>query len=197
MYTGLALTTFLALTATATPLAPNTINTTLSTRNEPETFLLEVWNNCHFVKEVALYQLTPAFKMLQKSNPTNIHPGQHLTIHAPFKEIGMRLSGHAEWGTDRQWRAQALFEFGHSTHADVDGTAYDLSVMEGSDGDIGIGAYPSANGKGSQYCESKTCFPWDCPHDQGWTNPDQVNLKSPADTVCYHGKTDFKIVFCP
>ncbi|KAK5135601.1 hypothetical protein LTR08_005081 [Meristemomyces frigidus] len=200
MYTGLALTTFLlALTATATPLTPPTTNntTTLSPRDGPETFQLRVWNNCKFVKEVALYQITGDFQMLQKSRPTNIQPGKRVIMNAPYKAAGMRLSGHAEWGVAGQWKPQALFEFGYSTYAGTDGTAYDLSVMQGSDGDIGIGAYPSANGRGSQSCPAKTCFPWHCPHNQGWTNRDQVNIGSPADTVCYKGKTDFKIVFCP
>lgn len=193
MYTtGLALTTLLALTASATP-----IESTLVSRAAADTFQLRVWNNCHFVKEVALYQITPAFEMVQKSEPTNIQPGKELIINAPFKATGMRLSGHAEWGTAGQWKAQALFEFGYSKYGSTDGTAYDLSVMQGSDGDIGIGAYPIPNGRGSRFCPSKTCFPWDCPKGQGWTNPDQVNDGSPADTVCYKGKTDFKVIFCP
>ena len=79
----------------------------------------------------------------------------------------------------------------------MDGTAYDLSVMEGSDADIGIGVYPIGNGKGSgKHYESKTCFPWHCPLDY-WTNPDQVKNGSPANTVCYYGKSDIKVVFCP
>ncbi|KAK5113005.1 hypothetical protein LTR85_011027 [Meristemomyces frigidus] len=195
MYTtGLALTTLLALAASATPI--DITNSTLVPR-ATDTFQLRVWNNCHFVKEVALYQITPAFAMVQKSNPTNIQPGKELTINAPFYAKGMRLSGHAEWGTAGQWKAQALFEFGYSTYGSSEGTAYDLSVMQGSDSNIGIGAYPIPYGKGSKYCPSKTCFPWKCSWSQGWTNPDQVNDGSPADTVCYKGKTDFKIVFCP
>ena len=30
-----------------------------------------------------------------------------------------------------------------------------------------------------------------------WTNPDQTGDGSPADTVCYKGKTDFRVEFCP
>jgi hypothetical protein len=174
------------VTVTATPIS----NTTLTARDT--TFTLHVRNQCHFEKQVALYQITSSFQMLQRSTPTNISPGQTIDIQAPFYDSGMRLSGHAERGTAWQWNAQALFEFGYSTYAGNDGTAYDLSVMQGSDGDIGIGAWP-ANGA----CEGKICFPWDCRADQGWTNPDQVDIGSPADTVCYHGKTDFTVVFCP
>lgn len=186
----------LALAATAAP--TNTTFSDLETRGAQDTFKLHVYNNCHFVKEVALYQVTSDFKMIQKSTPTNVGKrGGSITIEAPFQATGMRLSGHAEMGTDAQWNPQAMFEFGHSTYAGVQGTAYDLSVMQGSDHDIGIGAYPIPNGRGSKYCPSKTCFPWHCPPSQGWTNPDQVNQGSPADTVCYKGKTDFKVVFCP
>jgi hypothetical protein len=187
------LTSLLALTATATP-----INNTLIERDSKNTFNINVWNNCPFVKQVALYQAPQGSShMLQRSTPTNISPKQMITIAAPFKDPGMRLSGHAEWGADGQWKAQALFEFGYSQYAGMEGTAYDLSIFAGSDPDIGLGAYPIPNGKGSEQCLSKTCFPWDCPLDQGWTNPNQDQIHSPADTVCYHGKTDFKVVFCP
>ena len=104
----------------------------------------------------------------------------------------MRLSGHAERGVAGQWNPQALFEFGYSTYGGKKGTAYDLSVMQGSDGNIGIGVYPF-----NKKCESKTCFPWACDPSQGWTSPGQTDLGSPADTVCYHGKSGFKVVFCP
>lgn len=177
-------------------------NTTLNTRTDSNTFQIQIHNNCPFPKQFALYQITSSFAMLEKSSPINIPSKASSTISAPYLETGMRLSGHAEWGTSRQWNAQALFEFGYSdiTYAGqrLQGTAYDASVMTGSDADIGIGIYPLPNGKGSaKSCVSKTCFPWDCPAEQGWTDPKQVDLGSPADTVCYKGKMDFKVVFCP
>jgi len=193
MYTkGWFLTSLVALTATATP-----ITNTLVERSSGNTFNINVWNNCPFTKQFALYQITGSFQMLERSKPVNIAPKKMHTIAAPYKDLGIRLSGHAEWGTAGQWKTQALVEFGYSEYAGKDGTAYNLSVMEGSDGDIGVGVYPIPNGKGSKQCLSKTCFPWQCPLDQGWTNPDQIKDGSPADTVCYHGKTDFKVVFCP
>jgi hypothetical protein len=173
MYTSsVFLTSLFALMATATP-----IDNTLIQRGSESTFNINVWNNCPFTKQFA--------------------PKQTHTIVAPYNDIGMRLSGHAEWGTDRQWEHQALFEFGYSQYNGQDGTAYNLSLMTGTDLDIGLGAYPISNGNGSDQCPSKTCFPWDCPLAQGWTNPDQTKDGSPADTVCYKGKTDFKVVFCP
>lgn len=193
MYTkGWFLTSLVALTATATP-----ITNTLIERSSGNTFNINVWNNCPFTKQFALYHVTGSFQMLERSKPVNITPKKMHTITAPYKDLGLRLSGHAEWGTAGQWKTQALVEFGYSEYAGKDGTAYNLSIMEGSDGDIGVGVYPLPNGKGSKQCLSKTCFPWQCPLDQGWTNPDQVKDGSPADTVCYHGKTDFKVVFCP
>jgi len=192
MYTkGPALATALAFTASATP-----INTATTLEARDETFNIHVVNQCHFTKEVAIYQLVD-WKMTQVTTPTNINAGRKQVIAAPFRGTGLRLSGHAEWGVDKQWDAQAMFEFGYSTYAGKEGTAYDLSVMSGIDSDIGIGAYPIPNGRSSSKCDSKTCFPWDCPLAQGWTNPDQTKNGSPADTVCYEGKTDFKVVFCP
>ncbi|TKA67785.1 hypothetical protein B0A55_06868 [Friedmanniomyces simplex] len=154
-----ALLALAASTTSATPLAYNSSSSaTLASRDDPNTFALHVWNNCHFTKEVALYSVTSDFKMLQRSPPTNIAPGKSLTIAAPFRDSGMRLSGHAEWGTDGQWRPQALFEFGYSTYAGQEGTAYDLSLMSGSDPDIGMGVYPVPNGQGSGTEHTKRVF---------------------------------------
>lgn len=136
------------------------------------TFNIHVWNNCPFTKQVALYRITSKFEMVQMSTPGDIASKKSKVIKAPYNALGMRLSGHAEWDTDAQWNAQALFEFGYSAYMGQDGTAYNLSVMEGSDGDIGIGAYPVPNGKGSKTCPLKTCFPWS-------------SLKIVADVSCY------------
>ena len=188
------MTGLLALTATAMPL--NTTSTS-TLRPRGDEFRLHVWNNCPWTKQVAIYGVTSDFEMIQHSEPTNIESGHEHIIMAPYYGIGLRLSGHAEWGTDGQWTNQALFEFGYSEYDGKAGTAYDVSIMAGSETNIGLGAYPIDNGRGSGSCRSQTCFPWYCPPDQGWTNPDQADLGSPADTVCYEGKTDFKIVWCP
>lgn len=188
-------TALLALAATALPTQSS--DSTLHPRaNDANTFNINVWNNCPFPKQIAMYQIALG-QMVQRSTPTNLASKKMLQIKARYRDTGMRISGHAEWGIARQWEVQALFEFGFSAFAGREGTAYDLSVMEGSDGDIGIGAYPIRNGRGSGNCASKTCFPWHCPAKQGWTSPGQVDIGSPADTVCYQGKTDFKLVFCP
>lgn len=185
--TQLAFASLLAASAIAAPVESNA---TLESRDE--TFNLQIWNNCKFTKEVAIHGVWGGPQNYWK--PTNIAPGKSITMQAPFRDVGMRLVGHAEWGLDGQFKVQALFEFGYSTYAGKEGTAYDLSLMHGSDGDIGMGAYPIDNGQGSASCESKTCFPWQCPVDQGWLDPNQPYG---ADTVCYQGKADFKIVYCP
>lgn len=177
----------LTIPATA---SPNPSNSTLAARDN--TFTLYTRNQCPWTKQIALYQITSDFQMIQRSNPVNIAQWETVPISANFYDIGMRLSGHAEKGTAWQWFSQALFEFGYSNYKGQDGTAYDVSVMQGSDENVGIGAWPE-NGA----CEGKICFPWDCAPSEGWTNPDQENEGSPADTVCYHGKTDFTVIFCP
>ncbi|CAK4034658.1 Hypothetical predicted protein [Lecanosticta acicola] len=194
---GLALTALLAV-ASAFPTTTTTINSTLETR-DVSTINLHVYNNCPFPKAFAIYQIAqPAYEMIQKSSPITLEPKTNHILPASFYDLGMRLSGHAEWGTARQWNAQALFEFGYAVVGGKKGTAYNLSVMKGSDENIGVGVYPIANGQGSGTCHSKTCFPWDCPLNQGWTDPAQVKVGSPADDGCYTGaKTDFKVVFCP
>ena len=64
----------LALTAMAGPIDSTS---TLETRDpdrdrRPETFRLNVVNKCKFTKQVALYQITKKFKMVQKSKPRNV-----------------------------------------------------------------------------------------------------------------------------
>ncbi|EMD00870.1 hypothetical protein BAUCODRAFT_187353 [Baudoinia panamericana UAMH 10762] len=183
--------TALTLVVNATPIAHNT---TLRARDE--TFKLFVYNNCPFVKEVSTYTVTADFQMVLMSPPTNIQPhGGELVISTPFHATGMRLTGHAEW--TNQWAPTLLFEYGYSAYMGVEGTAYDISMMAGSDPDIGMGVWPIENGQGSGSCAQKIAWPWNAPLGQAWTNPDQDRDGSPADTVCYKGKTDFKVVYCP
>ena len=192
MYTPrLVLTAFaLALTASALP-TNNTTNSIIEPRGR-DAFEIHVWNNCAWTKEFGMYSVTSDFHMVQHGKTANVAPGHEHVFYPSFYDTGMRLTGHAEWGLAGQWNVQALFEFGYSEYDGVQGTAYDLSLMEGSDENIGMGVYPH-----NDACESKTCWPDNCPPSQGWTNPDQTDLGNPADTVCYQGKTNFKVVFCP
>lgn len=186
---GLVASLALAATVSAVPLQ--------SKPRSSSTFNINIHNNCAFDKSFALYQITSDFQMVQKSDIQNIPAKGQGVIAAPYQETGMRLSGHAEWPIGNQWNAQALFEYGYTAFMGMEGIAYDLSMMQGSDSDIGLQAAPVPNGSGSSSCESKTCFPWDCPLSQGWTNENQVNVGSPADTTCMKGVTDFTVVFCP
>lgn len=186
MYTAAWLISSLfALTATASPIAQ---------RDSKDTFNIEITNQCSSTKQFGLYKIDGSFQMSEMSNTVTISSNGTQTIQAPYKEIGMRLSGNADWGSAGQWKPQALFEFGYSEFSGQAGTAYDLSLMDGCDKDIGLAAYPDTD---SEDCPSKMCHPGSCDFGQGWTNPDQIKDGSPADTVCYHGKVNFKVVFCP
>lgn len=127
--------------------------------------------------------------MDQVTTPLTIASGSKGSIAAPYQGIGMRLSASAGEGTAAQWDAQALFEFGYSTYNGIAGTAYDLSVMGGT---TGLAVYPA-----NKQCPSKVCTASDSSPDQCWTNADQVDAGSPADTVCYYGKSNFRVVWCP
>ncbi|KAM0724026.1 hypothetical protein Q7P37_001017 [Cladosporium fusiforme] len=192
MYTaGWLLSSLFALTATAIPID----NSNSLSRRSDDTFNIEIQNNCPSTKHFALYKVTSIFEMLSGSDDSvTLSTNETQTITAPYKDIGLRLSGHAEWGAAGQWKAQALAEFGYSNWSGQDGTAYDVSLMDGCEKDIGLAIYPQTD---SDDCPKKSCYPGSCDASQGWTNPDQVDDGSPADTVCYHGKTDFKVVFCP
>lgn len=158
-----------------------------------DSFPIHITNNCGSDKSFALYQITPDFAMNQMSDPRTIPSGETHTLHAPFTATGLRLSGNADWPIGDQWNAQALAEFGYSAYSGMTGTAYDLSFMEGSDPSIGASITPN-NGQ----CSPKTCTtPTDCSTSQAWTNEDQVDDGSPADTVCYQGKTGFSVTWCP
>ena len=158
---------------------------------DDSTFDLTVHNNCAASKTFGLYQVSPSFEMIEMSDPVAIESGSSFCLQAPFSAIGMRLSGTADKGCDGQWAAQTLFEFGYSTYLDLTGTAYDLSVMAGSEPE-GIAAYP-----GTSECESKICSASGCSLAQAWTSSEQEGQGSPADTVCYQGKQNFEVVWCP
>jgi hypothetical protein len=68
-------------------------------------------------------------------------------------------------------------------------------MIEGCESDVGLAAFPQLS---NDDCPNKICAqPADCDPSQAWTKPDQSASGSSADTVCYHGKIDFKVVFCP
>jgi hypothetical protein len=203
------LSALLALTATASPVAnyhhkhmhahsPRSTDSSPSTyTSSDDTFSIEICNQCSSTKHFGLYQITSAFQMLERMDPLSLPSNTTKSISAPFKDTGMRLSAHAEWGVAKQWDHQALFEFGYSEYDGLVGTAYDVSIMDGSENDVGVAVYPTVDGEACDECPSKTCSPGNCAASQGWTQPDQETNGSPADTVCYKGKAAFKVVFCP
>lgn len=181
-----------ALTATA---IPDGHGLRRAHKRDTDTFNIEITNNCPSIKHFGIYQITGSFEMLQQCEPVSIDTNCTQTIAARYKGLGMRLSGHAEWGVGGQWTPQALFEFGYSESNGMEGTAYDLSMMKGCESDVGLAAYPQPS---YNDCPNKICAqPADCDPSQAWTKPGQSASGSPADTVCYHGKMDFKVVFCP
>ncbi|KAK5133539.1 hypothetical protein LTR08_007676 [Meristemomyces frigidus] len=163
----------------------------IATRDD-STFDLTVQNNCATSKTFGLYQVSSSFEMTEMTDPVAIESNSSSVIQASFSAIGMRLSGTADQGCDGQWAAQTLFEFGYSAYSDLTGTAYDLSVMEGVADGEGIAAYPATS-----ECESKVCTTLGCSLAASWTSADQTSDGSPADTVCYQGKQNFKVVWCP
>lgn len=180
-----------------TLLASLPLTTSQPTYSSRPHFKLHVHNACPFPKSIGIYSVTPTFEMLQHGPIVNLSSNTHHTLHAPYHGTGMRLSGHAEWGLNGQWQPQLLFEFGYSAYDTVQGTAYDISMMEGSDDNVGMKVRVLPNGAGSETCETKLCLPGDCAPNQGWTSPGQAELGSPADAVCYHGKADFRVTYCP
>jgi hypothetical protein len=200
MYTShWLLSSLLALTATASPLTNHNKHKHISrsSSSSSDTFQIEICNQCSSTKHFGMYQITSAFQMLERMTPITIDGNGTQTISAPFKDTGMRISAHADKGIAAQWEHQALFEFGYSTYGGQDGTAYDVSIMEGSEDDVGVAVYPTVDGEACEECPSKVCSPGNCAASQGWTQPDQETNGSPADTVCYKGKAAFKVVFCP
>ncbi|KAI6890459.1 hypothetical protein KC348_g19290, partial [Hortaea werneckii] len=158
-----------------------------------DTYTLHVHNQCSDTKYFGLFEITSDFQMNSKCEPTEIASGGDAQIAANYKDIGLRLSATANQGPAAQWAPQSLAEFGYSGWSGVEGIAYDVSMMTGSDKKVGVKIEPLDNGNGSHECEIKVCTEQNgFPLSQCWTNPDQVSDGSPADTVCYKGKTDFK-----
>ncbi|KAI7362224.1 hypothetical protein D0869_14890 [Hortaea werneckii] len=171
-------------------------DTTLEARDD--TYTLHVHNQCSDTKYFGLFEITSDFQMNSKCEPTEITSGGDAKISANYKDIGLRLSATADQGAAAQWAPQSLAEFGYSGWSGVEGIAYDVSMMTGCDKKIGVKIEPLDNGNGSGECDVKVCTEQNgFPLSQCWTNPDQTSDGSPADTVCYKGKTDFKVTFCP
>lgn len=187
-----------ATSATATSVSPSETSTATPSQapsgssSGGDTFMITIDNQCSTDLEFGIFAVSASFAMETMGNTVNIAAGGTGAIAAPFTGIGMRLSGTASQGAAAQWAAQPLFEFGYSEYSGQTGTAYDLSIMEGSvPSNVGLAVVPE-NGA----CPAKKCTPTSCPLSQGWTNPDQVNVGSPADTVCYQGKTNFRVTWC-
>jgi hypothetical protein len=125
----------LTFTATATPTTAPSNNTIAALDT---TFNLFVLNKCGWTKSIATYEVTSDFQMIQRSNPQNVAQWETMTIPVDFYSTGMRLSGHAEKGTAWQWNQQGLFEWGYSSYNGQEGTAYDLSVMQGGTEDVNV-----------------------------------------------------------
>lgn len=190
----LALLTLLTHLTHASPvdLAPHTTT---------PTFRLTITNACPTPRTFGLYRVdqptTAPWTITPHSPPVPLLPGQSQTFLVPYALTGMRLSGHAEWPVAAQWNPQALFEFGFSTFQVnggpwVEGTAYDLSVMDGSEPGVGTSVEPE-DGR----CWTKRCRPGACAKWEGWTKEgSEKEGGNEADTGCYHGMTNFKVVWC-
>ena len=162
-------------------------------RGGGDDFNIHVLNNCPDDKSFGIFEINSDFQMAQHGNSVDIQAGQAATIKAPYSGLGMRLSATADLGCDAQWDPQALFEFGYTAFMGGEGTAYNLSLMKGTDPSIGLAVYPHES-----QCAVKSCAdPNNCPLDQAWTDPDQTEDGSPADTTCLYGKTNFRVVWCP
>lgn len=161
-----------------------------------DTFGIHVVNQCSSAKTVGIFGVSSSYQAEQYGGTAVIQPGGTHVLQAPFHGIGLRLTANAQEGKSNVFQAQSLFEFGYSSYAGQEGTSYDISLMAGSQ--IGMAVKVLDNGNGSGSCESKSCpSPSNCPASQGWTDPNQVNIGSPADTTCYKGKTDFQVTLCP
>ncbi|WPH03452.1 Hypothetical protein R9X50_00633200 [Acrodontium crateriforme] len=152
---------------------------------EPETFNIKVINSCAHDQPIGVFRINPDFSTSTLTPMTTIASGQSHNLTVPYKEIGLRIATN-----ENQFTAQPLFEFGYSGWGDVEGTAYDLSMMSGLI--TGMKATPA-----NPLCEAKQCDSLICKLASAWTNADQTADGSPADTVCYHGKTDFTVEYCP
>lgn len=191
MLTQLTLALLMALGTLASPLSLSRRHIQLHERAGPE-FIITVTNNCPDTIHAATYSISGGFTMSQESAVFTINHGDSADIHTAYNGIGMRLSGNADWPLGDQWKLQPLFEYGFSAFNGIEGTAYDISLMDY------VKAGPVTGGlkvvPANSACETKVCTPSNCPKDQGWTSPSDP---SGADTVCYHGRGDFHVTFCP
>ncbi|WPH01267.1 Hypothetical protein R9X50_00410500 [Acrodontium crateriforme] len=153
-------------------------------------FTLTVINSCSYDQSVGIYKINTDYTTTEIMSMTNIPSGTTSNFSAPYYEVGLRLATNQD-----QFLAQDLFEFGYSQYtpaggSTIEGTAYDISMFAGTT--EGMRATPA-----NTNCPTKTCTSSSCAKDQAWTDANDYELGSPADTTCYYGKTDFTVEFCP
>lgn len=186
MFTELALTSLLALTALASP-HQHAHQHRHWNRQDASNFTITVNNNCTDTLSVATYSMSDVFVIAQESATYTIEPACSANIPTNYYGVGMRLSPNANLSLAEQYLPQSLFEYGYSSTEGVTGTAYDISMMGYTA--PGMKVVPA-----NSECETKCCTPTDCPTDQGWTSATQSYA---ADATCYYGNTDFTVTFCP
>lgn len=164
------------------------------------TFNIHVTNKCSSSRQFVGETISSTFQATKVTSPLSLNSGESGTFVMNYKEIGLRISAHAELDA---FTAQTLAEFGYSANGNMQGTFYNLSLMAGSVEGLQITPINQAAGTS---CGAKTCSsPTNCPADQGWTDPNQTSAGSPADTGCIRSVTgdsnvkaaDFNVVFCP
>nr|POE82366.1 hypothetical protein CFP56_72514 [Quercus suber] len=177
MISGLALASLLAIGAIASPIS----------RRQDATFNINVVNSCGNDLNLGVFTLNESGVSQTADTQTVSANGGTATFVADFNAVSQRLS---TMDVNNQFSAQSLFEFGYSAFGGITGTAYDLSLIGAST--PGMQVVPA-----NSNCETKTCTGSSFPVDQCWTNADQWNIGSPADSTCSFGPTDFTVTYCP
>ncbi|KAI6827986.1 hypothetical protein KC342_g9749 [Hortaea werneckii] len=91
----------------------------------------------------------------------------------------MRVSERISVRLTERHLASTTDQFGYSGWSGVEGIAYDVSMMTGSDKKVGVKIEPLDNCNGSHECEVKVCTEQNgFPLSQCWTNPDHEQART-------------------
>lgn len=204
-----------AVTPAAVASTPSTSSSSSSNNNMTpgnNDYTVQVVNSCPYQIWQAGWQTNTAGGILPAAAKGNaLAAGSSITLAIPKSALGVQLwartgcsgsgsSFHCDVGDCQGFQCSSIIwqkgpimaEFGSGLNTDMYNTgitAYDISAIPGNN--VGCKIVPSISS-----CETKYCPLTGCDNTQAWHFDSDMNLGSPADTVCSNA-ANFVVTFCP
>ncbi|BFZ54644.1 Thaumatin [Savitreella phatthalungensis] len=175
-------------------------------------YAITVVNNCPYTIWQAGWQTNKAGALIADAVKGNtMLAGSKINLAIPKKAFGVQIWGrtgctgsgssfHCSVGDCQGYQCSSIIwqdgpvlaEFGSGLDNSIyntDITAYDISAIPGNN--LGVKIEPSITS-----CQTKYCPISGCSNDQAWHLASDMDLGSPADTICSNA-ANFVVTFCP